>query len=249
MSGSTPRISTVIPYSPEYTPSDLLERAKKSVEDQEVETELIVVHDPDSKGPSWARNEGIRQSDTRYVAFLDADDVWMPNKLQRQLNEMEQTGAGISVQNESIDQETFMRELYLGNIQSITSSIVVDTEQVSQPQFNEDLVRREDHLFILKAASKGGICFREDLFEVGGHEESFASNTPTLFRLHADIAFASVVRETVPEIRQYLNRYYAHIQCDTEYDNTLGDVFRLLLQYPYPWVVPIMLISILCQRL
>ncbi|WP_182864775.1 glycosyltransferase family 2 protein [Rhodopirellula sp. JC639] len=38
-----------------------------------------------SKGPAGARNQGIRHSDGDYVAFLDADDAWLPNKLNLQL--------------------------------------------------------------------------------------------------------------------------------------------------------------------
>jgi glycosyltransferase involved in cell wall biosynthesis len=35
--------------------------------------------------PAVARNRGLTNSDSRYVAFLDADDFWQPKKLARQL--------------------------------------------------------------------------------------------------------------------------------------------------------------------
>jgi glycosyltransferase involved in cell wall biosynthesis len=41
-------------------------------------------------GPAAARNLGIRMSKSRYVAFLDADDYWLPEKLQRQITLLEQ---------------------------------------------------------------------------------------------------------------------------------------------------------------
>lgn len=36
-------------------------------------------------GQAAARNHGIRLSDSPYVAFLDADDEWLPEKLERQI--------------------------------------------------------------------------------------------------------------------------------------------------------------------
>ncbi len=36
-------------------------------------------------GPARARNEGVRRSRGEFVAFLDSDDTWLPEKLERQV--------------------------------------------------------------------------------------------------------------------------------------------------------------------
>jgi len=39
-----------------------------------------------NSGPSKARNEGISRAQTEWIAFLDSDDCWKKNKLEKQVN-------------------------------------------------------------------------------------------------------------------------------------------------------------------
>lgn len=41
------------------------------------------------KGPAGARNTGILMANAKYIAFLDSDDLWHPNKLENQIAFME----------------------------------------------------------------------------------------------------------------------------------------------------------------
>lgn len=49
-----------------------------------------------NKGPAGARNTALEHAAGRYVAFLDSDDLWLPEKLERQLAFMKQTAAVLS---------------------------------------------------------------------------------------------------------------------------------------------------------
>lgn len=110
-----PFVSVIIPT---YNCADYLERAMYSVcEYYSWPIEIIVIDDgsednyqtdqimcgwPDvryikqeHKGPATARNAGIRASTGEYIAFLDADDEWLPGRLERTIAPM--------IQNPEID--------------------------------------------------------------------------------------------------------------------------------------------------
>ncbi|HWY14139.1 MAG TPA: glycosyltransferase [Rhizomicrobium sp.] len=61
------------------------DRATVDVLDKLDEPRLRVVQNPSSLGPGRARNAGAEIASGEWLAFLDDDDEWLPNKLERQL--------------------------------------------------------------------------------------------------------------------------------------------------------------------
>ena len=51
---------------------------------------------PHNSGPAVARTEAINRATGKYCAFLDSDDLWLPEKLEKQIAFMEKTGANFS---------------------------------------------------------------------------------------------------------------------------------------------------------
>ncbi len=53
------------------------------------DSRIRFIENPDLPGAGPTRNMGIREAAGRYIAFLDCDDTWRPEKLSRQLNFMQ----------------------------------------------------------------------------------------------------------------------------------------------------------------
>ena len=47
-------------------------------------------------GPAVARNSGVQQSRGRYISFVDHDDHWLPEKVERQVALLEANGGGFA---------------------------------------------------------------------------------------------------------------------------------------------------------
>ncbi|NLL76609.1 MAG: glycosyltransferase family 2 protein [Clostridiales bacterium] len=110
-----------------------------------------------NEGAALARNTGLFKAEGRYIAFLDADDVWLPEKLEKELHFMEEKKAafvfsGYEFGDESARgtgkvvkvPETITYREALSRTVIFTSTVIFDTEKIDKKLIEMPLVKSED---------------------------------------------------------------------------------------------------------
>lgn len=120
---------------------------------------LIELVSTPNQGVACARNLGIEKASADWIAFLDADDVWVPGKLEVQLRCAEEVGAGfvcgsVSAQSSMASCDVSPKRLAWGNFVA-TSSVLVRRSvlQQIQPVFTPGMSFAEDYLVWLKCVT------------------------------------------------------------------------------------------------
>lgn len=140
-----------------------------------------------SGSPTLPRNIGIRFAQGRYIAFLDSDDVWFPNKLEEQLQLFNDSQTAIVYSDYEKMTEIGKRDgriikapacvnykcLLLGNVIGCLTA-VYDTSKVSKVYFSEE--SHEDYIMWLSILKKGYIAKNTNtvtaLYRVRNHSVS-----------------------------------------------------------------------------
>ena len=229
MSGqAAPLVSVVIPT---HNSGALLERALGSVYAQTFrDFEIIVVDDAstddtsermqrhldrvryikqDHAGSAVARNRGILVSQGEYIAFLDADDLWLPEKLERQIELAKRhpnasliysdfyRGEGEEIARDSglrarkfwVAGQEFKSLLRQNFIH--TSSVVTRKEALADAGiFDPNLINAQDWDLWIRLAAAGNVVFVD---EVLSYYRIHSSQTVTTTKYLRNLVFADEV--------------------------------------------------------
>lgn len=197
-------MSVVIPV---YNGEKYIAQAIESALSQEVDNlEIIVVDDgssdmtkeivkgfkdsvsyiyQDNSGPSSARNTGIKHSHGKFIAFLDSDDLWAPDKLKIQLEKFNRydeldivLGFNVKGQFNSVTEINTM----ISNMPS-RFSLYFGSALIRRSTFDEiglldeDLIMGEDTDWFYRAREMNrSICVHKDVVEYHRRHDSNLTN-------------------------------------------------------------------------
>jgi len=172
-----------------------------------------------NSGPAIARNKGIDVANGRYISFCDSDDVWLPDKLDKQLEAFSQSNASIcftsyykmlenSVKTKRIvhaeplvNYDMMLRSNYIG-----CSTAMYDTYMCGKV-FMPDVVKRQDYGLWLKIMSEGhaAIGIQDPLVYYRVRSNSVSSNKLKAAIYHWKVLRASVDVSLIYAVWLFIN--------------------------------------------
>lgn len=126
-----------------------------------------------NSGAAVSRNRALREAKGKWIAFLDSDDLWLPEKLEKQVLFMKKNGYYFSYTNyEEINEDGKKTGVYVSGPKKITKSgmynycwpgcltVMYDAEYVGLIQI-ADIKKNNDYAMWLQVSKKAN-CFLLD---------------------------------------------------------------------------------------
>lgn len=126
-------------------------------------------------GAAHARNRGVEEAKGRYICYIDADDLWSPDKLEKQLAFMDENEAsfsftgyefadesGVGVQKIVRVPKTITYKQALKNTTIFTSTVMFDMDKLTKEEIMMPNVPSEDTATWWKVLKKTGRAYGLD---------------------------------------------------------------------------------------
>jgi len=142
-----------------------------------------------NKERSAARNTGIKYATKEFIAFLDADDEWLPEKLEHQISYLREKGnewVGVYCDRKLANQnennkvlipigknlpveggEEVIKSVLLGKVRDPGSNLILKTAIAKKIRgFDESMNRHEDYDFIIRMLKIGKLGYLDEKLSI-----------------------------------------------------------------------------------
>lgn len=136
---------------------------------------IRLISQSSNQGAARTRNRGLAEARGRYIAYLDADDLWVPEKLEKELAFLkEKNAAFVFTGYEFADErghgtgkivrvpETLHYRQALSNTTIFTTTVMFDTEKIPKEQLEMPVIKSEDTALWFKVLRSGYIAYGLD---------------------------------------------------------------------------------------
>lgn len=146
--------------------TDGTDKVVESIQDQRIR----YIKNETNSGAAFSRNRALREAKGRWIAFLDSDDLWKPEKLKKQIHFMEENGYAFSYTcYEEMDTFGELTGVSVAGPRKITSkgmyrycwpgclTVMYDSEKVGLIQIS-NIKKNNDYAMWLKVSKKAN-CY------------------------------------------------------------------------------------------
>ncbi|MBW4562860.1 MAG: glycosyltransferase family 2 protein [Mojavia pulchra JT2-VF2] len=144
--------------------------------------------------PGAVRNSALKYVQNPWIAYCDGDDVWIPGKTQKQLNEAIEKGCDfIGCDHYLMNEEGSVRAFALARYIPMPSSWLVKTEIMKKYPFNESLAIASDGDWWTQNKSNfSKIRLPQPLIKYRVRQNSVSSSTPSKRRKALIISISQI---------------------------------------------------------
>lgn len=141
----------------------------------EYKDERILFFSRENNGAAKTRNFGLSKATGRYITFLDADDLWESQKLEKQISFMQKEKAAFSFTGYEFADEngkgtgkivkvphTLTYRQALQNTTIFTSTVMFDTDKIEKQILNMPIIKSEDTALWFKVLHRGYLAYGLD---------------------------------------------------------------------------------------